>query len=159
MLFIKYINWVQLVGIQIYNNTRSLRCNYSYERTYFCTAFGNNGRNPLVRKFCCAVWNLGPGGSVGIATRYGMDGPGIVSRWGEIFRTRPDRLWGSTQPPVRWVLGRSRGYSSRGVALTTHLISAEVKERVELYLCSHSGSLWPVLGWPLSLPLPLVWST
>jgi len=24
--------------------------------------------------------------------------------------------------------------------------SAEVKERVELYLYSHSGSLWPVLG-------------
>ena len=33
--------------------------------------------------------------SVGIATRYGLDGPGIESRWaGEIFRTRPDRLWG-----------------------------------------------------------------
>ena len=22
---------------------------------------------------------------------YGMEGPGIESRWGEIFRTRPDR--------------------------------------------------------------------
>ena len=33
--------------------------------------------------------------SVGIATRYGVDGPGIESRWeGEIFRTRPDRPWG-----------------------------------------------------------------
>ena len=33
--------------------------------------------------------------SVGIATRYGLDGPGIESRWGgsEIFRTRPDRPW------------------------------------------------------------------
>ena len=31
--------------------------------------------------------------SVGIATRYGLDGPGIESRWGgdEIFRTCPDR--------------------------------------------------------------------
>jgi len=35
----------------------------------------------------------------GIATRYGLDGPGIESRWvgggggGEIFRTRPDLLW------------------------------------------------------------------
>jgi hypothetical protein len=35
----------------------------------------------------------GPGSSVGIATGYGLDGPGIESRWGggEIFRTRPDR--------------------------------------------------------------------
>jgi hypothetical protein len=37
----------------------------------------------------------GPGSSVGIATDYGLDGPGIESRWGgEIFRTCPDRPWG-----------------------------------------------------------------
>jgi hypothetical protein len=36
----------------------------------------------------------GPGSSVGIATGYGMDGPGIESRWGEIFRTCPDEPWG-----------------------------------------------------------------
>ena len=33
----------------------------------------------------------GPGSSVRIATAYGLDGPGIESRWGEIFRTCPDR--------------------------------------------------------------------
>jgi hypothetical protein len=27
-----------------------------------------------------------------IVTRYGLEGPGIESRWGEIFRTYPDRL-------------------------------------------------------------------
>jgi hypothetical protein len=36
----------------------------------------------------------GPGSVVGITTGYGMDGPGIESRGGEIFRTRPDRPWG-----------------------------------------------------------------
>jgi hypothetical protein len=36
----------------------------------------------------------GPGSSVGIGTVYGLDGPGIESRWDEIFRTRPDRPWG-----------------------------------------------------------------
>ena len=41
--------------------------------------------------------NLGPGSVVGIATGYGLDGPGIESRWGgEIFRTCPDRTWGPT---------------------------------------------------------------
>ena len=37
-----------------------------------------------------------PGSSVGTATGYRMDGPGIESRWGggEIFRTCPDRPWG-----------------------------------------------------------------
>ena len=33
----------------------------------------------------------GPGSVVGIATAYGLDGPGIESRLGEIFRTSPDR--------------------------------------------------------------------
>jgi len=32
-----------------------------------------------------------PGSVVGIATAYGLDGPGIESRWVEIFRTCPDR--------------------------------------------------------------------
>ena len=36
-----------------------------------------------------------PGSVVGIATGYGLDGPGIESRWGgEIFRTCPDRPLG-----------------------------------------------------------------
>jgi hypothetical protein len=40
------------------------------------------------------IWYRGPGSSVGIATDYGLDGPGIESQWGERFRTRPDRPWG-----------------------------------------------------------------
>jgi hypothetical protein len=36
---------------------------------------------------------MGWDSAVGIETRYGLDGPGIESRWGEIFRTRPDRSW------------------------------------------------------------------
>ena len=35
----------------------------------------------------------GPGSSVGILTDYGLDCPGIESRWDEIFR-RPDQPWG-----------------------------------------------------------------
>ena len=32
--------------------------------------------------------------SVGITTRYELDGPGIESRWGDIFSTHPDWPWG-----------------------------------------------------------------
>ena len=34
------------------------------------------------------------GSVVGIATGYGLGGPGIESRWGEIFRTCTNRPWG-----------------------------------------------------------------
>jgi hypothetical protein len=38
------------------------------------------------------------------------------------------------------------------VAFTTHpQLSAEVKERVELYLFSPSGPSWPIIGWPCLL--------
>ena len=50
----------------------------------------------------------GPGSSVGIATDYGLDGPGIESRWGEIYRpSRP--TMGPTQTSVQWVPCLSRG--------------------------------------------------
>jgi len=35
------------------------------------------------------------------------------------------------------------------------LTSAEVKERVELYLYSPAGALWPVIGSTLPLPMPV----
>ena len=45
--------------------------------------------------FISHIWIIcGPGSSVGIGTNYGLDGPGIESRWGEIFRTCPHRSWG-----------------------------------------------------------------
>ena len=36
------------------------------------------------------IYNVGQDNSVGVATCSGLDGPGIESRWGEIFRTLPD---------------------------------------------------------------------
>ena len=49
-----------------------------------------------------------PGSSVGIATDYGLDGPGPNPGGDEIFRPSRPSL-GPTQPPVKWVLGLSRG--------------------------------------------------
>ena len=43
-----------------------------------------------------AALNLSTCSAVGIATGYGLDGPGIECRWGDIFHTRPDRPWGLT---------------------------------------------------------------
>jgi hypothetical protein len=44
-------------------------------------------------KFC-----VGRDSSVRIATHFGLDGPGMESAGGEIFRTLPDRLWGQPSP-------------------------------------------------------------
>jgi hypothetical protein len=46
--------------------------------------------------YCMYLQICGPGSSVGIATDYGLDGPGIESRWGRDFPPRPDRPW---RPP------------------------------------------------------------
>jgi hypothetical protein len=55
------------------------------------------------------ILERGPGSVVGIATGYGLDGPGIESRCGRDFPhlTRPTQ--GPTQTPVQWVPGLSRG--------------------------------------------------
>jgi hypothetical protein len=46
--------------------------------------------------FLVLIAVYGPGTSVGIATDYGLEGLGIEFRWGEIFRTWPDRPWSPT---------------------------------------------------------------
>jgi hypothetical protein len=63
----------------------------------------------------------GPGSSVGIATAYRLEGPGIESRWERDFSHLSRPSLRTTQPPIKWVPGLSRGLRcGRGVTLTPH---------------------------------------
>ena len=85
--------------------------------------------------------------SVCIATRYGLEGPGIESRWGRDFPHLSTLAVRSTQPPIRWVPGLFRGVKRPGRDVDhPSPSSAKVEGRVELYMCSPSGPSWSVLG-------------
>ena len=53
--------------------------------------------------------HMGRDSAVGIATRYGLDGPGIESQWQRDFPHPSRPALGPTQPPVQWVPGLFRG--------------------------------------------------
>ena len=95
---------------------------------------------------------VGRDSSVGIASGYGLDSPGIESWWGgEIFLTRPNRSWG---PPNLLFKGGlvHLPVVKRPECCVNHTPSsiAKVKEGVELFLWVS----WPVPGWTLLLDLP-----
>jgi len=83
---------------------------------------------------------MGRDSSVGIATRYGLDGPGIESRWGARFSAPT----GPGAHPASYTMGTG---SLPGVKRPGRGVdhpppsSAEDKERVKLYLYSPSGPL------------------
>ena len=96
---------------------------------------------------------MGRDSSLGIATRYRLDGQGIESRWGgEIFRTHPDRPWGPPNLLHKGYRVFPGGKAAGAWRWTPTPSSAEVKEKIELYLYSPSASSWPVTRWPLPLP-------
>jgi len=112
---------------------------------------------------CCLLLGRGPGSSVGIATGYRLDGPGIESRWGRDFPYLSRPTLGPTQPPVQWVPGLSGGKERPGRDADPSPPSSAVgQERVELYLYSPYGPYGlyrasvPVQG--CTLPLPTSWS-
>jgi len=72
------------------------------------TPKGHFGASLLYSINCYIYLLCGPGSSVGIATDYGMDGPGSNPGGDEIFCPSRPAL-GPIQPPAKWVPCLSRG--------------------------------------------------
>ena len=80
--------------------------------------------NLWIWKSCNHYDGGGPGSSVGIATNYGLDGPGMESRWGRDFppvQIGPGAHPASCTMGTRSFLGVNCG---RGVLLTNHPLLA-----------------------------------
>jgi hypothetical protein len=89
---------------------------------------------------------MGRDSSVGIATDYGLGGPGIEFLWQARFsapKTRP----GAHPAYYKMGTGSFPGVKRPGQGVDhSHPSNTDIKERVELYLYSPSGPTWPVLG-------------
>ena len=98
------------------------------------------------------IWDFtqrgrGRDSSVGIATRYGLDGPRIESRWGARFFAPVQAGPGAHPASYTMGTGSFPGVKRPGRGVDHSPSScAEVEGRVELYICSPSGLSWPVLG-------------
>jgi hypothetical protein len=101
-------------------------------------------------KFITFINYTGHDSSVGIATRCGLDGPGIESQW--VARFSAPVQTGSEAHPVFYTMGTGSlpgvKRPRRGVDHPP-LSSTEVKERVQLCLYTPYGASWPVLWWTL----------
>ena len=95
----------------------------------------------------CSGLDMGQDSSVVIVTRYGLDGPGIESRWEAIFSAHVQT--GPGAHPASYTMGTGSlpgvKRSGRGVEHQPPY-STEVKERVEPYLFSTSGPSLPATG-------------
>ena len=91
------------------------------------------------------VHYVGWDSAVGTATRYGLDDPGIESRWEARFSAPGQTVPGTHSASLSGVERPWHGDEH------LHPSRAEVKERVKLYVYSPSGPSWPVLGWTLTV--------
>jgi len=110
-------------------------CSYTYNSKNLWSRF-----RPYIK---CLYMSHGPGSSVGIATDYGLDGPGIKSWLGRDF---PPVQTGPGAHPASCTMGTGslpRVKCGRGVLLTTHPLLALRSQKSRAIPLPHSG---PQLG-------------
>jgi len=101
--------------------------NWMSSKEPFFYSYNNNNNNKVSRD-----------SSVGIATRYGLQGPVIESRWVRHFPHQSRPAPRPTHPPLQRVSGIPGGKSGRGMALTIHPRGSTVVK----VLCYKSEGHW-----------------
>jgi hypothetical protein len=84
------------------------------------------------------VFVVDRGSSVGIATGYELDGPGIESRWKRDFPHLSRTALGPTQPPVQWYRVFPKGKEQPGRDADPSLPSSAVVKKEQSYTSTPS---------------------
>ena len=93
---------------------------------------------------------MGRDSAVGIATRYGLDGQGIESRWGRDLSAPVQTGPGAYPASCTMSTGSLPGVKRPGRGADHPPLSkCRGQERVGLYLYTPSGPSWPVMAAPL----------
>jgi hypothetical protein len=102
----------------------------------------------MSKNVMASTFYKGQDSSVGIVTRYRLDGPGIEFWWGERFST-PVQTGPGAHPASSYTMGTESFPGVKrpgcGVDHPPHL-APRLKKKVELYLYSTSGPLRAVIG-------------
>ena len=114
----------------------------------WCVRSGKGWSSFISQQFI--LLRVGRDSAVGIATRYGLDGSGIESRWGARFSVPVQT--GPGAYPASYTMGtESFPWVKRPGRGADHPPPSKCRgqERARLYLYSPSGPSWPVMGAPL----------
>ena len=127
IMFVVYLSQISLDRLRCFSicrhQTIQRPCYFEFKKLQLCSAtFCSHNISLYIHIYthiyiyiysyiyvCAYICMCGPGSLVGIATGYGLDVPGIESRWGRDFPHLSRPALGPTQPPVQWILGFSRG--------------------------------------------------
>ena len=100
----------------------------------------------------------GPGSVVGIATGYGLDGPGIECRWGRDFPHLSRPALGPTQPPVNGYQVFSGSEEQPGRDAAPHLFLLPLSRKSRSIPLLPLWAVRPVQSLSRAIPLLPLWA-